>query len=394
MPCSTTMTHMCSWSGGTDQCGRCGDAYCNYHFETNNGVAAGGHVCGCAEGGLNPGFAQSCSGTFKEWKKCPTCGKNLCHSHLPPNNGGSVGGHSGCSGKKCEVVVGGFTCGGMVTQCPDCEYHFCSNHKQPGIKNGAAGHGCDVGCMTTVHTKVNCCGKKSELIKCKLCAKAGNDYYFCAYHAQPVATLISIGAENDQGGGHVCKGYTSGSMLIGDSAADFFLLACDMAVTVASAGTVNPAAATIAGNAIQVSIYELFEMIGIGELMEMKNDMMKSVDAWKAKKQGAKGGDADDDKNELSAKVKKFGNNMKKLNADFAKLFEGTGNALEAGKVQFDVVINACDKITKVLDLLGDLQKAFASLKDSLKKPINPVAVIETVKKSKGLVDKVIAMCS
>jgi uncharacterized phage infection (PIP) family protein YhgE len=193
-------------------------------------------------------------------------------------------------------------------------------------------------------------------------------------------------------------------MLFGDNAGDLFLLASEMCVSVASAGTINPAAATIAGNSLRVIIHELFEKIGIAELLPMKAQLMQKVKTWTDKKKAAEisKGQAqaqakDEEKSqarELAKEIKKFGGNVKKLNERFGKMFQDCAYALESGKSQLEAVINACNKISTVLDLFAEFQNAFKALQASLKKPVNPVAVHGAVQTGKGFMDKVIGTCS
>lgn len=393
--CSTTMTHMCSWSGGTSKCHRCGDGYCNYHSEINNTGASGGHCCWCSEGRKNPAFGANCTGDFFQ---CPSCKQKVCHYHGPTNNGGSIGGHNGCSGKKCQVVVGGLTCGGKVSECAACSSTFCSNHIKSGLKHGVNGHGCDLGCDTTTHTKVNCVGKKKDLIKCKLCFRADNNYSFCAYHAMPVRTLVSLGA--DEGGGHVCQGYTTGSMLFGDNAGDLFLLAADMAVSVASAGTINPAAATIAGNSLKIALHEVFELIGIDELTSLRPKIKELVDKQSAKKREkelkklpkAEPLDKSDTEDLIKAlqKVSKF---LGAYNKAAGKFFGDQVKLVQEGTAQIEGVINGINKAITIIDLAQSMKSTAEKLTKSLKKPINPLSVIDAVKECKSTMDLFASAC-
>jgi hypothetical protein len=401
------MKHMCSWSGGTKKCGRCGDGYCNYHFEINNGGASGGHECWCDEGRKNPLFGRNCKGT--SFWRCPECNQRVCHYHGPPNNGGSVGGHNGCkkNAKKCAVVVGGLTCGGKVSQCADCEYTFCSNHIKGGLVNGTNGHACDLGCDTTTYTKVNCVGKRKDLITCKLCKKAGNNYKYCSYHAMPVRTLVSLGAEGDKGGGHVCQGYTTGSMLFGDNFGDLFLLVTDMAVTVATAGSVNPAAATIAGNSVKIVIHEVLDMIGIQALFDLRPQIMAQVEKMKKNKRDQevkklpKPVELDkSDTKELIANLKKISNCLKKYNKKAGEFFDTWGKKVEdlskAGKevmAQVQGIINALDKATTVIELAQLLKSTIDKLTKALVKPINPLKVIDATKECNNTLQKFGAAC-
>eukprot|EP00408_Alexandrium_pacificum_P026194 CAMPEP_0171181494 /NCGR_PEP_ID=MMETSP0790-20130122/14288_1 /TAXON_ID=2925 /ORGANISM="Alexandrium catenella, Strain OF101" /LENGTH=403 /DNA_ID=CAMNT_0011646433 /DNA_START=64 /DNA_END=1275 /DNA_ORIENTATION=- len=391
------MKHMCSWSGGANRCGRCGDHYCKYHSAINNGGAKGGHQCCCGEGRKKLAFGVHCLGNFFT---CPDCGQTVCHYHGPPNDEGSVGGHNGCNGAKCEVKVGGLTCGGKVTTCLDCEYTFCSNHIKGGLMNGVNGHACDVGCATTTHTKVNCVGKRADLVKCKLCAVAGNDYSYCSYHAMPVRTLISIGAEGDQGGGHVCQGYTRGSMLFGDNFGDLFLLATDMAVTVATVGAVNPAAATIAGNSVKIAVYELFELIGIEELMALKphiNALIAKTAAKRREQETKKLPEPEpldmSDTKALVDSLKKISELLEKYNKAAGAHFAKHAKAVEEGTKQIQGIVNGLNNIIGAIELAQTLKSTVVKLTDALKKPVNPVKVIDAVKECKSTLDQFASAC-
>lgn len=312
-----------------------------------------------------------------------------------------MGGHNGCksNANKCAVNVGGLTCGGKVSRCDDCEFHFCEDHSRPGIQHGTDCHGCDIGCDTTVTTKVNCSGKRSQRIKCKLCAKLGNNYTYCAYHAMPVKTLLSVGAE--EGGGHVCQGYTAGAMLFGDNAGDLFLLACDMAVTVATAGSVNPAAATFAGNAMKVMVYETIEALGLEVLVSLRPTILNFVDKLAAKKREQeqkklpKPEPLDtEDAQELQKTLQDVANALESFNKGFALTFKKFGSDVKNVTNQIEAIINALKKIIVVIDLGGTLQAFVSKLVKCLKKPVNPVAVIDAVKEGKDVTDKIVAACS
>lgn len=367
-------------------------------------------------------WGAMCNGDYSE---CPACGKTFCYYHAPSNAGGSVGGHSGCTGPKCRVVVGGWTCGGCVSKCDACEFTFCAKHKKPGLENGTNGHGCNIGCATTVQYKVNCTGKRKDLIACKLCQRAGNDYSFCAYHAMPVRYLPSTGAE--EGGGHVCQGYTIGSMLFGDNASDLFLLAGDMAVTVASCGAVNPVAVTMAGNALQVAVHEFFETIGIAELLPLKSIIKKLIDeqvaATKKEEKPKEDGKKEEKEEGMLEKAKakidslidifeKVGKAFEKINKEFSKRFtdqakwlkdemkkleEAVEDSLSDSqkKVIEDIqtVIGVVKKAWTVIDLLLLLQDALPDLKDAISKK-NPAKIAASVTKTKALMDKIIGICS
>ena len=201
--------------------------------------------------------------------QCQWCKKSVCYYHGPPNSGGNIGGHSSCNGQKCSVVVGGLTCGGKMKACKYCELWYCEGHIADGGKvPGDGGHACDIGCDTSNHTKGNCAGCKKDKIKCKFCAKAGNDYKFCAYHAMPAKSLLHFD-DGSGGGGHVCQGFTTGSKLFGDSLGDFAMLTVEMSISVATLGAVNPAAATLAGKALSLTIDEILDAFGLSELRSL-----------------------------------------------------------------------------------------------------------------------------
>jgi len=396
--CGTTMKHMCSWGGGWNKCSRCQYDYCDFHAKINNGGASGGHECWCKEGCKNPLYGTHCT-TPGSFFGCPDCGQRVCHYHGPPNNGGSIGGHSGCGGEKCAVVIGGLTCGGKVAACGICEYNFCQNHIKSGIKHGVNGHACDIGCVTTVHTRVNCVGKRKDIIKCKLCEKAGNDYSYCQYHAIPVSNLISIG-DGSEGGGHVCQGYTSGSMLFGDNIGDLFLLATEMAITVATAGAVNPATATLAGNSVKIAVNELFELMGVKELLPLKNALMKGIDKITAIQKEAEmkklpeaepldKGDAV----ELIENLKMVSKILEGYNKGVSKLFADSARLLEAGTREISVVLNAVQKAITIIDIASDLMGLAKALNDSLTKPVVPIKVIQAVKETHGVMSKLALAC-
>lgn len=381
MACCTTMKHMCSWGGSNSRCSRCGDSYCNYHKAINmNPAGSGGHICACAEGKKNAAYAIHCKGNFQ---KCGCCGQKVCHYHAPPNKNGVVGGHGGCSGSKCKVVIGGFSCGGAVSKCNLCEYEFCANHMKPGLENGINGHACDIGCDTTNHTKVNCSGRRRDLKPCKFCKLVDNDYKYCNYHLTPVEHLLELK------GGHVCQGYTTGSMLFGDSVGDFVSLACEAAVTVVTAGAVNPAAATIASNAMKIAVNKLLEVLGLTKLVKLVSTIQSVIDLSKAAKK------KHDDKLKKDAIVKAV--RALKDMADTLKQIKGLGSAFEkAARAidngnSLDDVVAVLEAAVAVIDLAKAVKAAYTALVDASKKVagvVNPIKCIEAVKATSEAITK------
>lgn len=45
MSCASYFKYFCSKDGNLFKCEKCGYHYCKYHFEINNEIKAGGHVC-------------------------------------------------------------------------------------------------------------------------------------------------------------------------------------------------------------------------------------------------------------------------------------------------------------------------------------------------------------
>eukprot|EP00548_Thalassiothrix_antarctica_P015734 CAMPEP_0194165758 /NCGR_PEP_ID=MMETSP0154-20130528/1585_1 /TAXON_ID=1049557 /ORGANISM="Thalassiothrix antarctica, Strain L6-D1" /LENGTH=515 /DNA_ID=CAMNT_0038876277 /DNA_START=127 /DNA_END=1674 /DNA_ORIENTATION=- len=178
---------------------------------------------------------------------------------MPNNLHGWKGGHN-CNliAPKCQVKTQfHIPCGGQIRRCSDCDFSFCHAHRQPGYTKG---HACLIGCDTTFH--VNCVGKRSDLTPCKLCDSKGNKYKYCIYHLLPVATLVAIG-DKDGGGGHVCQGFTSGSVFFGDKASDFAGILLDATILVVK-GDASRLTKRFAANSVAVLVGEMQSSFGIG----------------------------------------------------------------------------------------------------------------------------------
>lgn len=204
---------------------------------------------------------------------CNFCNKVCCFEHMPNNTGGWwAGGHTCLDhAPKCEVttsVVSG--CGGQIRKCKQCEFYFCWTHRKPGYKNG---HYCSIGCDSTIGSF--CMGTRQQLKECELCTdKDGKSYKYCAYHFTPVNTLLSLGAKKEDEkaallplgakqageeagqGGHVCNGFTEGSVLFGDKAEDYAGLIID---SLAAIITENPGhiAAKFAVRSLRATISQM-----------------------------------------------------------------------------------------------------------------------------------------
>lgn len=215
--------------------------------------------------------------------QCKICKKWVCYYHMPPNYGGIKGGHT-CKedAPTCQIsafwTAVGVECGGKVVKCPSCEFYFCEAHIATGAKTGEdRGHYCDIGCCTTLPFKIHCKGTRQDLKTCKYCESKKSPVMYCPYHLPPVNYITSTG--DDEGtGGHVCKGFTGGSVFVGDSAGEFFAISCDAAVTIATVGTVNPLAPKLALNAMKVVIDKATSVLGDTDgpvITPMKNALQK-----------------------------------------------------------------------------------------------------------------------
>lgn len=100
--------------------------------------------------------------------------------------------------------------------CGYCDLPYCQQHVATGGGRGA--HCCDIGCQTSLHTRMNCQGTRAELKKCESCG-----FEFCQYHFVPVIGLWV------PCGGHVCKGVTMGAGVLGDSMGDYLALVMKLA---------------------------------------------------------------------------------------------------------------------------------------------------------------------
>eukprot|EP00930_Biecheleria_cincta_P097621 TRINITY_DN89323_c0_g1_i1.p1 TRINITY_DN89323_c0_g1~~TRINITY_DN89323_c0_g1_i1.p1 ORF type:complete len:405 (+),score=57.35 TRINITY_DN89323_c0_g1_i1:86-1300(+) len=396
--CDSTMKQMCTgawtpWGGGpsTTTCSRCEYRFCDYHKEINNQGAQGGHQCVCSEGKKNAAFGALCSGSGS-FEQCPHCRQKCCNYHAPSNDSGVQGGHSGCRGPKCATTWG--SCGGFVNhKCGYCEEWYCSSHKDSGGRVHGGGHACSIGCDTSVHTQGNCTGTKRQVMQCKLCLKVGNEYKYCPYHFMPVASLLSLGT--DQGdGGHVCKGYTGGSMLLGDSMADYFDLAIQAGTTIATAGTMNPLAATMAANACVVACYEMLDALGFEKIYKLSQKAVKLVQKIKQYKDNKSKKDTTKDKDELE------------LQKDLIELLQAITEALgqvpafvgqikafqasvQSGKTPVEESLRILEKFLALWHASNSLKEALPELsKVTKQKPIpKPMDVVKAITKCKAVAD-------
>lgn len=387
---STVFKHMCA--GTSNKCNRCNFVFCNYHRDINNGGAQGGHVCVCTEGKKGQSYGVNCSGSGS-LLPCPHCKQKVCPYHAPPNQGGTQGGHSNCSGPKCSVDWG--ACRGFVTEkCKCCELDYCQAHLPFGGRLQGGGHACDIGCQTTIYTKGNCTGTKHTVKKCPLCAKAGNDYEYCPYHFMPVTTLLDFEADAG-GGGHVCQGFTGGSMLIGDSLESYLGLAADLVTTAASFGTVNPLAATIAANACTVVCYEVLDALGLTELFPLAKKIQATVQAMKAFKAAKKENDA------------KAKGEQENLTKDFLEVLAKASKALRAlptlanpinglkekigkGVEHWETAINWLDKFLALLIAAQGLQQLLPLLGKCAKaRPPMPGDILSIIGKCTSLATQI-----
>lgn len=209
----------------------------------------------------------------------------------------------------------------------------------------------------------------------------------------PVRHLLSIGA--DEGGGHVCQGFTTGSILFGDSFSSLVELTCDMAVSVATAGTVNPAAATFAGNSFKIVLQEMFEMIGIAELLPLKVKLREICDKQVQKKRDAelkklpKPEPLDtSDTDSLVKDLNKLAKSLEKFDKKLSDWFKNQSKLIQSAQREIEVVLNAINKATTFIDLANNLKALISKLTEAVGGK-NPIKIIETVRQGKDFMEKI-----
>lgn len=267
---------------------------------------------------------------------------------MPNNTGGWKGGHT-CEklAPKCEVTTSIFWgCGGQIRKCKKCEFYFCWSHRKPGYKNG---HFCSIGCDTTFGNY--CVGTRNDLQTCPLCKDDKNSYKYCAYHMAPVDTIVSLKAKkkgDDEGqGGHVCKGYTKGSVFFGDSAADYASILVDATAAVLTLNP-GPIAKKFAAKTLKITIGELKTKFGITDEQFTKSaESVKNIVDQVLKGTTLIKNSIEKDEKKLEELVKQYGDDAKKdyeTIQDSLKIIE---------KLNFDDILNelnpAADKKDKKL---------------------------------------------
>jgi len=191
------------------------------------------------------GISKMCS---EGQHRCPNCTQIYCRYHVKPNTGGWHGGHT-CKGTVACSSSFHFKCDKHENKIcqKGCGLSYCNYHFEAGsnfVKPG--GHLCSGGCSTSLIFLRNCTGDIKVCPKCKL--------NYCDYHHRTSSTMFT-----DLSAGHVCSEVTGGAMLFGDSFGDFFSLAGQVVITIASGGTMPIAAVTLLFRSMKIAVLAMIE---------------------------------------------------------------------------------------------------------------------------------------
>eukprot|EP00548_Thalassiothrix_antarctica_P009374 CAMPEP_0194159668 /NCGR_PEP_ID=MMETSP0152-20130528/77965_1 /TAXON_ID=1049557 /ORGANISM="Thalassiothrix antarctica, Strain L6-D1" /LENGTH=582 /DNA_ID=CAMNT_0038869277 /DNA_START=132 /DNA_END=1880 /DNA_ORIENTATION=- len=263
------------------------------------------------EGAKCEGESTMCS---KGRHRCPNCTQIYCKYHAKPNTGGWHGGHT-CKGTVACSSTFHFNCDKQENKiCPGCGLSYCNYHFKGGTNFVTpGGHLCSGGCSTSLIFTPNCKGVIKVCPECKL--------NYCDYHHKTSSTMFT-----DLSAGHVCREVTGGAMLFGDSFGDFFSLAGQVVVTIASGGTCPIAAVTLLFRSMKIAALAMIDKYG---LQDMKPFAMTVVN-WVSKQTGIGEGELTD-KNRAGRSIMFTDNMVSDDNiALFCGMTKATGLAIDA----------------------------------------------------------------
>mmetsp|Transcript_11869 Transcript_11869/g.26919 ORF Transcript_11869/g.26919 Transcript_11869/m.26919 type:complete len:110 (-) Transcript_11869:145-474(-) len=97
------------------------------------------------------------------------------------------------------------------------------------------------------------------------------------------------------------------------------------------------------------------------------------------------------DTKDLIAALKTLSKCLEKFNQKAASFFEEHAKRVVDGSSQITSIVNGLNKAITAIELAQTLKATVQKLTESLKKPINPIKVIDAVNEGKATLDKFVA---